>query len=56
MGEVALDTRSKVTLVDTEHTAYTFYAHPWVEQKRDAAIRFVESTDDPNKANMELCH
>ena len=52
MDEVTSDTRAKVTLVDTEHTAYYFYAHPWIEQKRAAAFWFVEATDEPTKANM----
>ena len=51
MGVVTLDTRAQVTLPDTEHTAHTFYAHPWIDQKHAAAFWFVETTDDPNKAN-----
>ena len=52
LDEVAPDTRARVTLVNTKLTGYSFYASPWIMQKRAAAFWFVESTDDPNKANM----
>ena len=52
LDEVASDTRATVTLVNTKLAGYSFYASPWITQKRAAAFWFVESTDDPSKANM----
>ena len=52
LDEVATDTRARVTLVNAKLAGYTFYASPWIKKKRAAAFWFVETTDDPSKANM----
>ena len=48
------DLRARIILVNTELTDHTFWGNPWIEKKRAAAFWFVESTDDPNKANMSF--
>ena len=52
MHEVKADRRAQITLLNTSHPDYTFLLDPWVEKERAAAFWFVETTDDPAKANM----
>ena len=52
MHEVKADRRGEITLLNTSHSDYTFLLNPWVEEERAAAFWFVETTDDPTKANM----
>ena len=52
MDEVKADRRGQITLPHSSHQDYTFLLNPWVEEERAAAFWFVDTTDDPAKANM----
>ena len=52
MHEMRGDRRGKITLMNTPHQDYTFLLNPWIEEERAAAFWFVETTEDPTKANM----